>query len=534
MALALALHDLRHLMQYMLGFVLLTLVFSTAAWPRVVIDQLLGNRIDMPAVFGVFVAGLGLVTLVDYLRQPKQSFKALFFLNHNFDHNALVEQAQTVATWPQMLVGWGTLALSYVIFSTDLIDRSANWRNMVHSDLSREGLLLLLVAIFIVPLVNYLIPLVTPHLPDPDVVRWATPGNVSQEWRREVNRGLSTEWTPPSEQTVRQMATATVRYVPDSHASALLRTYQVIHAPGDEKTAKQVKIVLDRLRYQAVSSEATYMLLILSFHTTLPLIRKCLEKAHQVIGLLATDVNLPDDLPELTSLQLVDYRSGSSEQLYTAFGFFGDDTETARAVLAEKLLPVNLAQTGENRDLGRVISYLVILLYISLIYTTYVLARLAIFHIPLVPMPEAFQSEALGVAGLLLINLLFIWFAMGVRHGVARIHSKLFILVAGTVPVIIALIELVTRLPPQVKLTLLSTELLTIHLGVTQALTFIGLYSLVLLILVSTFFGQPHLLNSPKAHALGLHRVKPNWSLMNGSLVVVTLLLLVSLISSSR
>src|SRR5258706_1132658 len=258
MALALALHDLRHLMQYMLGFVLLTLVFSTAAWPRVVIDQLLGNRIDMPAVFGVFVAGLGLVTLVDYLRQPKQSFKALFFLNHNFDHNALVEQAQTVATWPQMLVGWGTLALSYVIFSTDLIDRSANWRNMVHSDLSREGLLLLLVAIFIVPLVNYLIPLVTPHLPDPDVVRWATPGNVSQEWRREVNRGLSTEWTPPSEQTVRQMATATVRYVPDSHASALLRTYQVIHAPGDEKTAKQVKIVLDRLRYQAVSSEATY------------------------------------------------------------------------------------------------------------------------------------------------------------------------------------------------------------------------------------------------------------------------------------
>jgi hypothetical protein len=265
----------------------------------------------------------------------------------------------------------------------------------------------------------------------------------------------------------------------------------------------------------------------------MPLIRACLENSHWVIGLLATDVNVPNDLPELTSLQLVDYRSGSSQQLFTAFGFFGDDTEAGRAALGDKLLPVNLAQTGNNRDLGRVISYLVILPYISLIYTIYVLARLTIFHIPLLPVPEAFQSEALGVAGLLLFNLFFIWYGMGVQRGVARISPKLFILAASSVPVIIALIELANRLPPQVTLTLQSTEILTIHFGIPQALAFIGLCSLVLLILASTFFGQPHLLNSSRAHALGLHSVKPNWSLMNGSLLVVTLLLLGSLISSS-
>ncbi|HVO42828.1 MAG TPA: hypothetical protein VMT34_09400, partial [Aggregatilineales bacterium] len=349
-----------------------------------------------------------------------------------------------------------------------------------------------------------------------------------------VNRGLAVQGTLPSEQAIRGMAAATDRYVPVSTASALPRTYQIIHASGDEKTASQVKIVLDGLRYAAVSSDAAYTILILSYRTPLPMIRDCLKTAQHVIGLLATDINLPGDLPELTRLQLIDYRSGGSQQLFSAFQFLGDDTEASRAALSQNLMPVNLAQNRKNRDLSSVFSSLLILACINLLYSVYFVARLAFFGLPLLPVPDALKPEAIGIVSLLVVNLVFIWFGMGALRGLARIPTGLLILIAAISPVFIALIDLSAHLPPQATLAVPSGKPVTIHLGIGQALAFIALYGLFYLLLARTLGGQPHLLNRPGTHAIGLESVKPDWRLVGSGLLLVIFLLFASLTSSGQ
>ncbi|HVO42936.1 MAG TPA: toll/interleukin-1 receptor domain-containing protein, partial [Aggregatilineales bacterium] len=176
---ALWLHDLRHFTRVALNFMLPVLMVSSGAWPRLLIDLALGKIIDVPTVFGAFVVGLAILTLVRYVSRPKQTFTALTFLRHDFNYEALVAEARTVGAWTQMLGLWFSLAASYVIFSTDLVGLTASLRRLVHTEFSVEGLLALLAAILLVPVFNRLIPWIMPHHPDPDIVRWATPGNVS-------------------------------------------------------------------------------------------------------------------------------------------------------------------------------------------------------------------------------------------------------------------------------------------------------------------------------------------------------------------
>jgi hypothetical protein len=226
-----------------------------------------------------------------------------------------------------------------------------------------------------------------------------------------------------------------------------------------------------------------------------------------------TDIRLPDDLPELTSLQLVDYRRQQSEELRAAFSYLTHDDQVSRATFSLRLLPVNLARRAGSPDLQRLFDSLIILSLINLTSAILLAGRLRLASNPMVPIPAEFMPQAAGCGALLLINLVLWWFGLGVLRGVARFRARLLVIIAAASLPIFALIQWSVILVAQAGSIVPQTGLTAIAPNERPVGVIVIAYVLVLSRLVRALSNE-YLLVRTGIPVLGMRRLRPQWRLI--------------------
>lgn len=540
-AAALMMRDIRFVVTGTLYVLLIVLALSRGALPRLLLDQVPASITDrVPRIQSVpaNASNLALIAAVILLLLPlarilRNLVQVLRFLRHSFSYPALIAdftkdmargakankanlsvvylqrlasgrneprpptRIGTGTDWLDLLLLWSLSAIGWGLITFGDIQ----WPAPVTPDFGWPVLIGLLVAIILLPLTKQGTRRVMPHHPDPDVVRWAKPGSVPQEWREEVNRLLLPGWTAPEAQPGRTDAPAAPQ-MGQPLKGVEARTFRLMVSPGDEQQARVVKGVLSALGYDEVHGDAAYSVLILSYRTTRQLIRDAFRTAQGVIGILVTDIRVPRDLPELTALQWVDFRSGNTVQLQSALKFLGDDSEEARAKLSQDVMPVNLAPVGTNGELAFHYRLVVLALCASL---TYALFGLPGFSEAARSLPVDFSAQptfspsVLGILALLILDALFLWYGTGMLKGIAFLGRKPLIL---AVTISIGLLGWIQYIDAPLNVH-------TPHPYI--ALGLIGLYIIAVGLLVIRIVQRPHLLIVPRSGALGAPSARPGW-----------------------
>ena len=211
---------------------------------------------------------------------------------------------------------------------------------------------------------------------------------------------------------------------------------------------------------------------------------------------MATNVTLPADL---LNLQIIDYRTGSALQLTSALRYLRDQSQAARAIFSQQLLPARLADQAPDPGLQGYFAELSGLVAVIVVIGLWDIGRLVLTG----RAPGYGGLQVDPVVGLVLIlaalTLPLIWQAMGVLAGRARFPGIVIRLIAFMALPVMITAELLGNFPAQ------GTEPATAQLITGPKSIAAPLLMYVLLCLII----QAPALVTLRDHALGMPRLRP-------------------------
>lgn len=531
MALTLLLDDLQILATNILVFVLFVMALYPGSLVRLLLEALLDGVLDVSLLVDVLIALLGVLLVFRYLINFRHRFKAVFFLGRDFDYAVLVNSVapEVDLRWPLVLMA--VLGISYVLPSAPPFLRDMGVRWTLPYTYPLHVLVALLAVLVGVWIMNPLIRRFAPAHPNPDIVRWARLGAVSQSWRVATNSGvLKYEKAQlPSEAAIREAnAIPAVIAAPAVNTPDMLdpKSYCVVYTPADEEVAQRIRQDFSNLGYTEISP-AMHNIQILSYRTPLEMLRAWAQTGRGVIGVLVTDIRIVDEMQALTSFQLVDVRHQNWSQMSAFFRFLSSDEESSRARFSQEVMPVNLAATRKHGPLQTLAQYLFMLGLLIAIFVAYFFVRMAYFAIPLRPVAPAFVLPVAGCGALLLLALVLIGIGLGVLRGVRWLPVPLFIVALYTPLILMPLVDLGGNLFGEI-----SAFSVSVALSLRQSLVIVGFYAVVCIPIVRALFQQPFLLVSRGDDVLGMPPLNIEWASMAKSLILLFAVVIYTLMSS--
>lgn len=531
MVFALALDDLRQMLSVLtIVWVVLQLTAPESPPWQLLAEQLQpADGLDSRWL----VALVGLLVIVrrfpSLLSTNRLSLKVPAFVHHRLAAESALYHLEAVKTYWQSL--FVTLFWLYGLhYAVAMLDQQGLVPPL-EVLLATPWLFSLLLMLLLRCLLAYPIRAAVPPRAHADIVRWSRIDQVPQQWRLQINQGLvnQTTSTLASEQQVAQWAD----FGPTApKAEVTGRSFRVVYAESEATQAQRVAQILSETGYHPAPQDtpAATTVLLLSYRTPLALVQDCVRSQAGVIGVLVSDIRLPKNLPELTDLQLVDFRAGQSSELKAAFSYLSREDAVSRANLGLRLLPVNLRRSIGNRHLQQVFDLCLVLSALLLIYTGGYALRQRVLGLPIPSSLLGYASlHPLGFGVLGGVTLLLWAFALATLRGRALIPPRLMSLAAALAMIAALALELRTTWPPfrpnNEPLDELITVLLDPWIGVILALGY-----LLSLGWLMSLLRRPDVLAHPGPAVLGMPLLRPRrallWLLLQLALLLAVIILL--------
>jgi hypothetical protein len=216
-----------------------------------------------------------------------------------------------------------------------------------------------------------------PKHPNADIARYAKLGSLSASWRANA-------LNPHSTVTSRQGGNgATVQY----HA---------ICAPSDTDVLARIELTLEQAGGRIVPPDqaATVALILLSHNASRSQVAAALAYYPRSVGILVSRCNLPSEVQQLTSLQLVDYSRRDDDALYASLLLLTAQSDDQRARVQANLAPVSIKNVAPDAVVESLSAALLALLTLCLLTVGLFFA---------LGMTNAFALASLGITMLMLI-----------------------------------------------------------------------------------------------------------------------------------
>ena len=523
-ALALALLDLQIFAANALLFVLLVMALYPGSIVRLLAEHFFSRSVDIARVTDLVIAMAAIFLVIRYSLRVRDRVQVIFFLRRDFHYLVIANPASPPLGMRFMIFLLAVLGLSYYLWTTPQFLRRLGIVQSLPGAYRLEVLVALLAAVgairLIVPL---LVRRLTPHHPDPDIVRWALLGRVPQQWRIAVNRQLlsPTGAALPSDETIMQTS-ATGNAPPVSGLLSLTApnvdtpsTVRIVHADGDEDAARHIEDIMEEID-DDLAGNVTYTLLVLSYRTPVDMVRECMHLSANVIGVMVTDIHLPPDIHALADVQLIDARHNNWPQVRAALRYLAHQDEVSRARDSQNILPANLAPTGYVPGVRNLTNHLLGLVGLVLIFVALFFTYMILSSVSIRPVPAVFVPLVIGCVLLLLAAIVLLRCIRNARRG------RLWLIVPATWGLVVfpAVIMLIVELTGNLSFDLLDT----VEPASQRPLLIVaGLYSLIAMSVIRLLRPKNCLLVASHAGVLGTPSVSPGWMMIYVILCMVVL-----------